>query len=154
MSRKLFAEIIGGLFILLFLYTALSKLTELAVFRLVLRSSPLISGYAGLLAILIPAIEILVSLLLFIPGSRRWGLYASFILMLVFTCYLAYMISFTPELPCSCGGVTGAMSWKQHLVFNAAFTLLAFAGIRLNRKPRQQATIAISQAMPKTCIKE
>ena len=137
MSRKLIAEIIGGLFILLFLYTALSKLSEIAVFRLVLRSSPLISGYANIISILIPVSEILVSVLLFIPGTRRWGLYASFVLMLVFTLYLAYMITSTPELPCSCGGVIGKMSWKQHLLFNIAFTLLALAGIWLNRERRR-----------------
>jgi hypothetical protein len=137
MSRKLIAEMIGGLFILLFLYTALSKLSEIALFRLVLRSSPLISGYANLVSILIPASEILVSLLLFIPGTRRWGLYASFLLMLIFTLYLVYMISFTTALPCSCGGVISQLSWKQHLVFNIAFTLLSFAGIRFNRSPRR-----------------
>lgn len=137
MSRKLIAEIIGGLFILLFLYTALSKLSEIALFRLVLRSSPLISGYANLVSILIPASEILVSLLLFIPGTRRRGLCAAFLLMLIFTLYLAYMVSFTRQLPCSCGGVISRLSWKQHLVFNIAFTVLAFAGIRLSREPRR-----------------
>jgi len=137
MSRKLVAEIIGGLFILLFLYTALSKLSEIALFRLVLRSSPLISDYANLVSILIPVSEILVSLLLFIPGTRRRGLYAAFLLMLIFTLYLAYMLSFTRQLPCSCGGVISRLSWKQHLVFNIAFTLLAIAGIRLSREPRR-----------------
>ncbi|HEY0612053.1 MAG TPA: MauE/DoxX family redox-associated membrane protein [Chitinophaga sp.] len=137
MSRKLIAEIIGGLFILLFLYTALSKLSEIALFRLVLRSSPLISDYANLVSILLPASEILVSLLLFIPDTRRRGLYAAFLLMLIFTLYLAYMLCFTKQLPCSCGGVISQLSWKQHLVFNIAFTLLAIAGIRLSRKPRR-----------------
>jgi hypothetical protein len=135
MSRKLIAEIIGGLFILLFLYTALSKLSEIALFRLVLRSSPLISGYANPVSILIPASEILVSLLLFIPGTRRQGLYASLLLMLIFTLYLVYMISFTTALPCSCGGVISQLSWKQHLVFNIIFTLLAFAGLGFSREP-------------------
>lgn len=137
MSKKLIAEIIGGLFILLFLYTALSKLSELELFRLVLRSSPLISGYANIVSILIPAGEILVSVLLFIPGTRRWGLYASFLLMLIFTLYLAYMISFTTQLPCSCGGVISGLSWKQHLVFNIAFSLLALTGTWLNRESQR-----------------
>jgi len=136
MSRKLVVEIIGGLFILLFLYTALSKLSEIALFRLVLRSSPLISAYANLVSVLIPASEILVSVLLFIPGTRRGGLYASFLLMLIFTLYLVYMISFSTSLPCSCGGVISQLSWKQHLVFNIAFTLLAIAGIWLSRRSR------------------
>lgn len=142
MSRKLIAEIIGGLFILLFLYTALSKLSEISVFRLVLRSSPLIAGYANIISISIPASEILISVLLFIPGTRRWGLYASFVLMLVFTFYLAYMITSTPELPCSCGGAISKMSWKQHLLFNIAFTLLALAGIWLNRE-RQRINFSL-----------
>ncbi|WP_298731771.1 MauE/DoxX family redox-associated membrane protein [uncultured Chitinophaga sp.] len=139
MYRKLIVEIIGGLFILLFLYTALSKLSEIALFRLVLRSSPLISGYANLVSVLIPVSQILVSLLLFIPGTRRKGLYAAFMLMLIFTSYLAYMLCFTSPLPCSCGGVISRFTWKQHLVFNIAFTLLALGGILLSREPRRSS---------------
>jgi len=131
MSRKLMTEIIVGSFILLFLYTALSKLSEFALFRHFLRGSPLIAGNAKLVAVLVPTSEIVVSLLLFIPATRKQGLYASFGLMLVFTLYLAYMVLFVPTLPCSCGGGISQLNWQQHLAFNIFFTILSVVGIRL-----------------------
>jgi len=133
MSKKTMAEVIAGLFILLFLYTALSKLSEFAVFRHFLRSSPLIARNAGIMAVLIPAGEILVALLLFLPATRRQGMLASLGLMLVFTAYLAYMLLFVPRLPCSCGGVISRLSWQQHLVFNVVLIGLALLGIQLHR---------------------
>jgi hypothetical protein len=62
------------------------------------------------------------------------GIYGAFGLMLIFTFYIAYMIGFAAQLPCSCGGVLKEMSWKQHLFFNIGFTLLSLAGILLQRK--------------------
>jgi hypothetical protein len=132
MSKKTMAEVIAGLFILLFLYTALSKLGEFAVFRHFLRSSPLIARNAGIMAVLIPAGEILVALLLFLPATRKQGMLASLALMLVFTAYLTYMLLFVPRLPCSCGGVISRLSWQQHLVFNIILIGLALLGIRLH----------------------
>jgi len=133
MSNKTMAEVIAGLFILLFLYTALSKLGEFAVFRHFLRGSPLIGRNAGMMAVLIPAGEILVALLLFLPATRRQGMLASLGLMLVFTAYLAYMLLFVPRLPCSCGGIISRLSWQQHFVFNVVLIGLALLGIQLHR---------------------
>jgi len=44
------------------------------------------------------------------------------------------MITYTPNLPCSCGGVLQQMTWNQHLIFNVVFTLLALFAIWLTRK--------------------
>ena len=134
MKRNFIIEIIGSLLILLFMYTALSKLFDYASFRAVLYKSPLIGSRASVIAIALPVAEILVALLLFIPRTRQWGFYSSAALMAVFTFYLGYMILFTPKLPCSCGGVLKQMSWNQHLVFNIFFLLLALTGVVLERK--------------------
>ncbi len=144
MSRKLLTEIIAGLFILLFLYTALSKLSEFALFKHFLFSSPLIGKKAAIVAWVVPASEIIVSLLLFLPATRRLGLYASFILMLVFTLYLAYMIIFVPKLPCSCGGVISQLSWQQHLIFNVIFTILSVVGVRLYKAVPARNHVSLS----------
>jgi len=61
-------------------------------------------------------------------------LYYAFVLMTVFTLYIAYMLLFTPKLPCSCGGVLQQMTWKQHLLFNIGFTLLAAYAIWLKKE--------------------
>jgi putative oxidoreductase len=134
MKRNLIIEIISSLFILLFMYTALSKLLDFNSFKTVLSRSPLIGGRSAIVALALPIAEILVSVLLFFPKTRLWGLYGSFVAMLIFTLFLAYMISFAPKLPCSCGGVLKQMTWKQHLVFNIFFLLISLTGLVLERK--------------------
>jgi hypothetical protein len=129
-------EIIGALFILLFTYTAISKLAGYAQFRRVLSMSPLIGTGANFVAWLLPSVELITSLLLFVPQTRKWGFFTSTILMSVFTLYIAYMILFEPKLPCSCGGVISQLSWKQHLLFNILFTLLAITGLWLSKKTK------------------
>jgi hypothetical protein len=137
-KRNLIIEIISGLFILLYIYTAVSKLNQLETFESVISRSPLIEGKAHFTARAIPIVEILVSLLLFLPFTRLLGLYSSLALMVAFTAYLAYIIKFAPHLPCSCGGVIGSLTWQQHLVFNVFFTLLAIIGVWLYLAKRRQ----------------
>jgi putative oxidoreductase len=129
MKRNILIEIISALFILLFVYTAASKLLEFRDFRFVLSMSPLIGKLSTLVAWILPFTEIIIALLLFFPATRRKGLWASLAIMILFTAYLGYMIYFTPTRPCSCGGVLQKMTWKQHLVFNIFFTLLAMLGL-------------------------
>jgi hypothetical protein len=135
-TRKIFArwtEIVAALFILLFVYTALSKLVELDRFRAVLSSSPLLGSYAVLLSAAVPFLELLTSALLFFPRTRKTGLWISFILMLLFTGYIGYMLAFASHLPCSCGGVIQSLSWKQHLLFNTFMTMLAAVAVFQNK---------------------
>ena len=134
MKRNLIIEFIGSLLILLFVYTAISKLLDYTAFKSVLSKSPLIGENAGIVALALPITEVLVAVLLFVPRTRVWGLYGSVALMSVFTLYLAYMINFTPKLPCSCGGVLKQMTWNQHLVFNLFFLALSLTGLVLERK--------------------
>jgi hypothetical protein len=53
--------------------------------------------------------------------------------MTVFTLYLGYMLLFTPNRPCVCGGVIKTMSWDQHIVFNCFFILLSLIAIRFHK---------------------
>src|SRR5690606_8982190 len=103
MKPGLLVEIISALLILLFVYTALSKLLRLDQFQDVLWQAPLIGHGAGIIARAVPLTELLIALLLFFPMSRVCGLYASFGLLIVFTAYLIYMIFSMTDLPCQCG---------------------------------------------------
>jgi putative oxidoreductase len=137
-SKATAIEIISALFILLFVYTALSKFLEFANFKNVLGNSPLLSSYNIQVAWTLPIVELTVSLLLFAPRTRLLGLYSSLLLMTLFTVYIGYMLAFTPNLPCSCGGVLKDMTWSQHLIFNLFFTLLATTAIWMTKKRRRQ----------------
>lgn len=132
--KKRISEIMGALLILLFAYTATSKLFAFHRFESVLRSAPLIGYHARLFAALIPAVEWVVVLLLLQPLSRKSGLIASGLVLIVFTVYMAFMVFTDPSLPCSCGGVIQQLSWKQHIVFNLLFIAIAAAGIAAERR--------------------
>ena len=132
------ADIISAMLLLLFLYTSLSKLADYELFKNVLSASPLLKPFAGIIAWLLPLTEIVIVILLFIPAMRSKGLYTSFILITLFTIYLLYMIAFTPNLPCSCGGVLKSFSWPQHIFFNIFFILLSFSGILLYKRDRNR----------------
>lgn len=124
-------DIISSVFIILFAYTGITKLIQQDTFVIAMRQSPIIGTKSTWFAWLIPILELIVSVLLFIPKLRvrRIGLAASLILMLLFTFYILYMILFATHLPCSCGGIISGMTWPHHLLFNIFFTILAGTGV-------------------------
>jgi hypothetical protein len=132
--------IICTLIIALFVYTASAKLLDYYNFHFGLTESPFIAPFANILAWAIPAVELLIAVMLIIPVLRPAGLYASGILMTLFTVYIAVMLLSGSEIPCSCGGVVEEMSWGAHIVFNSAFVALSAWGIYLQRKKRRTNT--------------
>jgi len=134
MKKRFWIEVISSLFILLFLYTAISKFREFDQFRSALHGSPLIGNMTNIISWIIPSIEIIISAFLFFPKGRSIGLWSSLSLMLIFTGYITYMLFFSERIPCSCGGVIEKMTWNQHLIFNVFFTLLAALGLWLMKK--------------------
>lgn len=138
MLKPLFIEITGYLFIFLFLYTAYFKLVDHDNFSHVLSKSPAISvSLAPILAWTIPLGEILVACLLLVPKTKEIGLWLSLALMLSFTSYLVYMLATGDQLPCNCGGVISAMTWKQHLLFNLFFLALAVLAVTFGRQKKK-----------------
>jgi uncharacterized membrane protein YphA (DoxX/SURF4 family) len=136
MKKKVIVDVATYLLVLLFVYTATSKLLNFGSFRLQLERQPLTMHFAQLLAFTIPLLELMIAVFLVIPKLRKWGLHASLYLMTLFTMYVGYMLAVYPKskLPCSCGGIIKAMNWEQHLVFNSFFTLLALTGLWIYQK--------------------
>ncbi|MGC1244316.1 MAG: MauE/DoxX family redox-associated membrane protein [Chryseosolibacter sp.] len=58
--------------------------------------------------------------------------------MFAFTGYIAFILTFSPYVPCSCGGILSSMGWTEHLIFNVVFTALAVAGIFLHLRSQQR----------------
>jgi putative oxidoreductase len=146
MKKSTIIDLISAVFILLFMYTASSKLFEFQKFQGTLAASPLIGkSLAPIVAWALPITEIVICLLLFFPRTRRKGMWASLLLMIAFTGYIGYLAYFAPHKPCSCGGVLKDLSWKEHFVFNVGFTLLAALGLWLYRKQRLQNERAETQ---------
>ena len=126
-----FSEFICLLYILLFVYAAVTKLLDFENFQVQLGQSPLLSAFAGWASWGVPITEILISIALLFPKYRLVGLFAAFSLMVLFTTYIIIILNFSPFVPCSCGGILEKMSWTQHLVFNIVFVFLAFISILL-----------------------
>jgi len=125
-------RLICAALILLFFYTAIAKLSALHRFERELSNQALPLWSVPALLWLIPMTELAVVILLLVPRFRLPGLYASALLMLVFTAYIALvLLGVFDRVPCSCGGVLKNMGFKAHFVFNLFFLLLSFTGIRL-----------------------
>ncbi|MGB6093320.1 MAG: MauE/DoxX family redox-associated membrane protein [Moheibacter sp.] len=118
------ADAAAYLFVLLFVYAAVSKLLEFEDFQIQLAQSPLLSAYAGLVAPVIIAIELITAILLSFRVTRLVGLYLSFSLMAAFTIYIYLILNYSEFIPCSCGGILEDMGWTEHLIFNIGFILL------------------------------
>lgn len=130
--RQTAVEIISILFVVLWVYAGLSKLLDYETFRTQLGKSPFLENITGLVALGIPAGELLIAVLLTVPKTRLLGLYASFGLMLLFTGYIYTIMNFSHYIPCACNGILDSMDWNTHFWFNVVFTLLALAGIVLS----------------------
>ena len=137
MRSSVITEVIALFFVALFLYTGINKFMDFYIFREQVGLSPLLASVADLVAVILPSIEILTAIILFIPRTRLLGMYMALILMICFTGYIFYILNFNEHLPCTCGGVLESLSWRQHLVLNACLITLAFTGcLNLKKKLR------------------
>lgn len=137
MIRKIPVELITTLLVILFAYTALSKILEADTFRKQMLNQPLPETLRQNLVWLIPLSEITTSIFLIIKPVRLYGFIAAFLLMLAFTLYVSLILAKAfAYIPCSCGGILNTLSWEAHLILNIVFTLLALAGVIIERKRR------------------
>jgi uncharacterized membrane protein YphA (DoxX/SURF4 family) len=127
--KKNVIDVICILYILLFVYAAVSKLLDFENFQVQLGQSPLLYFFAGEISWLVPMTEILIAFLLVIPKIRFYALAAAFTLMITFTAYIFFILNYSSSVPCSCGGILEKMGWKEHFVFNIVFIILAGIGI-------------------------
>lgn len=134
-KKRIFTEVVVVLLVILFLYTAVSKFVDFKGFTYDLNNQPFPNSLTPFLRWLIPITEISIVLTLLFERTRIIGLYASFILMGLFTIYTALVLSKVfAYVPCSCGGVIKNLTWPQHLFFNLFFVIISFLAIRANRK--------------------
>ncbi len=124
-------SLICYLFIVLFVYAAVSKLIDFETFQTQLGQSPLLASYAIPISYGVIIIELVVALLLMFDRFIKLALQLSLLLMVMFTTYIVIILHFTAFTPCSCGGVLEKMGWTEHLIFNGVFVGLALIGIRI-----------------------
>lgn len=128
---NLISTTVSYLFVILFVYAGASKLLDFNNFQVQLGQSPLLSAFSAWISWLIPVTEIIIAITLCINKARPISLYAGYLLMSLFTVYIIVILNYSSFVPCSCGGILEEMGWKEHLIFNVVFTLLALLGILL-----------------------
>ncbi len=120
--KTLIVQVISAAFILLWIYTAGSKLADFQSYKQEMSLQVFSPDFAAVLVYAIPFSEILCAILLLIKKTNKLGLVLSLLLMLVFTGYILLIIlGYFPKTPCSCGGIIKAMGWQAHLIFNIFF---------------------------------
>ncbi|UPK69046.1 MauE/DoxX family redox-associated membrane protein [Chitinophaga filiformis] len=133
-ALNLAIEAITAVLLLLWIYTGLSKLIQFDKFRFEAGRSPFLQHIAPLVAVMVPAGELLIAAMLIFKPTRVAGLYASLFLITLFTGYVYTMLHYAYDLPCSCGGIIELLTWEQHLVVNLMFTLLTVIAILLQSR--------------------
>lgn len=109
----------------LYMYTGWAKFMNISTFIRGNSKIPHLGQYAKLIGYGIPALEIVLAILLVIPVYRikRFALWTSTLLMVVFTVYLSLMVKLAENKLCHCGGVIESMGWEAHIVFNSIWLI-------------------------------
>lgn len=144
-------EIVSAIFIILFTYTAINKIIDYPTFRIALVQSPVLEHYADFTAIAVPVVELAIVAMLVVAATRKAGLCACFVLMIVFTLYITCLMLFASSMPCNCGGILKALSWKSHLVVN--ILLVCLAGWALFDLRKNNVAIGIAPNERAVCLK-
>ena len=136
MSKKqVTLECVCALLILLFLYASISKFLDFKTFIDQMNNQPLPNSWTPFLVWSIPLLEIAISITLLFEYTRLLGLYASLVLMVIFTIYTGIvLLHFFPYIPCSCGGVIRHLTWSQHLFLNLFYVAISVLGIILQHR--------------------
>lgn len=137
-TGEIIIDIIIYLFILLFVYTASSKLYGFKDFDNVLHFIPVFGSAHFIMAVLIITLQLIIAALLIIPSTKKIGLYATLVLLVIFTAFLLYMVFFSKVLPCSCAGITSKLSWKNQTWLNIILIVMVSFGILTNQYKKQQ----------------
>lgn len=138
-EKNTLSLVVTALLVLLFMYTAMSKLIDFETFRGQLQHSPLLKPFSGVVAPTVPLLEIMLSLLLLDADTRRIGLIGSAILLVCFTVYLTIAIASGLQLPCSCGGIVSSLSWPQHILLNSTIIILIILTLFKGRTANQSS---------------
>ncbi len=138
MSRQKLTTILNSiifLLVLLWIYTAVSKLINIHEFERQLKNQVFGKAFTQWLFWLIPITEISAAIMLVFKSTKIYGLVLSLILMALFTGYIGLvLINFYPRIPCSCGGVLKSLGWYAHFWFNLFFLCISVLGIYAYRK--------------------
>ena len=119
----------------LYMFTGVSKIKNMDSFSKGLHKVPYLEKYASLIGWGIPMLEIIIALMLIVPGLiLRFALWISTLLMGIFVLFILWLKNYYPDKMCHCGKVLENMGWHTHLIFNLLWLGLGIYAIYYNKK--------------------
>lgn len=132
MNLNILIIIVSILLIILWLYSALTKLGDFKKFKQSMLSQIFPKWMSRVLVYTLPLVELSIAILLLFPHTRLIGMYTSLLLMLSFTLYVGGAVyHIYGNYPCACGGLFTKLGWSKHFHLNIGLTLLALIGVIL-----------------------
>ncbi|MDH6253389.1 ABC-type multidrug transport system permease subunit [Chryseobacterium sp. H1D6B] len=125
-------------FVILFCYASISKILDFRNFQSQLGQSPGLAGYEIVVAYGIISLQMIAVILLCFRTSRFLGLWITFGILSVFAGYVAFILIYNKNLPCTCIGLFEKINWKGNLILNIGLITIALAGIFIAKKRNQK----------------
>src|SRR5690606_31782620 len=97
--------VIGYLYVLLFVYAAVSKLLDVETFQVQLGQSPLLSAISNWVAWRVVIGEMLITGFILFDKTKQICFFLAFAMLVMFTTYILIILNFSSYVPCSCGGI-------------------------------------------------
>lgn len=135
---KIWPSAVSLLFVFLWSYAAISKTVTLENFINQLEQAPGLSQWAGMLAYSIIVLQGTAIFLLCYQRYRLWGLWISFGIVTAFAAYIALILHYSQNPPCTCIGLFEKMTWKGNLILNIGLMITALVGIISMRTGRDK----------------
>ena len=138
-------------FVILFVYTAISKLIDFENFQVQIAQSPLLSAFATTIAYGVVIGELIIAVLLCFRKTEKLGLYLFLGFMVAFSIYIYLILNYSPFVPCSCGGILEKMGWTEHLWFNIIISILTVL-ILLYRYEIKRTVVVVIATIFTSCL--
>lgn len=131
-------ELIVHFFMLLFIYAALRKLTDLEMFVkevwgfAIFGSKQMVrTGF-----IVLSCAELTVGIMLAIQKTRQYGIYGAFLLMAAINVLFFIIQQYAKVIPLYYGGILPSVNFITHFIFNIALLFIALRAIFLHMQMR------------------
>ena len=131
MKARTFIEVIASLLIVLFLYAATTQVVSHPTFQSQINRSLSNAALSGIIAWLIPAIQLTMVFLLGRPATRLPAFSCSLAIVSCYTVYLVMMLPGAYKSYCNCGELWREARLEINILVNVAIILLAATAIVL-----------------------
>ena len=148
MKQRIFIEATSVLFIIVFLYTGLSKLQAHLTFIYTIGWWAPLKPLAPLISYAVPAALIGIAILMLFDRFKLLAMTGAMSMMLIFIGYISFMKIHETNLPCSCGGIIAILTWNQQLMVNIVLLMMSVFSWRMLRKRKSGNEINILRSEP------